>query len=74
VTHCSIQDHHIETGVDTSPDGNSELSFPRGNQKIHLFPYGNPCMEAGIEGPPFPYGGYPVTNPFPYGVSDHLGI
>ena len=36
--------------------------------------YGNPRTEKEIDGSPFPYGAYPVPNPFPYGVSDHLGI
>jgi hypothetical protein len=31
-------------------------------------------METGIDASPLPYGDYPVPNPFPSGVLDHLGI
>jgi hypothetical protein len=29
-------------------------------------------METGIDASPFPYGDYPISNPFPSGVRDHL--
>jgi len=33
-------------------------------KSLSLFPYGDPRMETGIDASPFPYGDYPVTNPF----------
>ncbi len=49
--------------------------FKRGMKRYcYPFPYRNPGMETGIDASPFPYGECPVTNPFPYGVHDHLGI
>jgi hypothetical protein len=41
---------------------------------LSLFPYGDPCMEMGIDASPFPYRDCLVTNPFPYGVCEDLGI
>ena len=29
-------------------------------------------METGIDASPFPYRDYPISNPFPSGVRDHL--
>jgi hypothetical protein len=48
--HMEMVNHRFHMGIEKS--GSS-------------FPYGDHRMETGIDPSPFPYGDYPVPNPFP---------
>jgi hypothetical protein len=66
----------METGIDTSPYGNGESSFPywESNEMAPHFHTGIPIWKRGLTRPCFHMGTGSVTNQFQNRVPAHLGI